>query len=184
MLKDYLPAYYKKSKVMADILGALETECTRLGLEIQHIEDAFFVLLAEKYIDRHLSDLGLPTGSEGIGVKRSLILARLQGTGTLTKAVLKSIAESFIAGYIEVTEFPDWYAFHIDYDDTGAAPEAVEGLRAVVEELKPAHLAFEILSYFVSWTRLDGFDYTWAQWDALDLTFDEWEVYHQHRGEG
>ena len=128
MLKEYLPAYYKKSQVMADILGALESEALRLGREIQHIEDAFFIILSDKYIDRHLADLGFPGGSDGVEVKRSLILARLRGTGTLTKAALKSIAETFIDGYIEITEFPDWHIFHIDYDNTTAAPEAIRAV--------------------------------------------------------
>ena len=101
------------------------------------------------------------------------------GKRKINKNEPKSIAETFIDGYIEITEFPDQYMFHIDYDNTNAAPSAIANLNTTVEEIKPAHLAFQILSYFISWTRYDGFDYTWTKWDGLDLTWSGWETYHE-----
>jgi hypothetical protein len=115
LLEKYLPSYYRNSAVMRDVLAALETEYERLKKEIQITEDTFFVLLAEKNIDRHLDDLGLPYSGDSLEEKRSRVLARLRGMGTVTKTALKNVANAFVNGQIEVLEFSERYAFGIKF---------------------------------------------------------------------
>lgn len=161
---------------MPDILSALETEYERLKNEIQITENTFFVLLADKYLDRHLSDLGLPLGSDGLEEKRSRILARLRGIGTVTKAMLKNVANAYVDGQIEILEFPSEYMFGIKFISKKGRPPNLDDLMSVIEEIKPAHLAVEYIFTYRIWQDIINILGDWQTvknhtWDWL-LTFD------------
>ena len=161
---------------MSDILDALETEYLRLKKEIQITEDTFFVLLADKYIDCHSSDLGLINGADGLEEKRSRILARLRGIGTVTKSMVKNVANSFVNGQIEIVEYPEQYAFGIKFISKKGRPPNLEALQSIIEEIKPAHLAVEYIFTYRIWQDIINILNDWQTvknytWDWL-LTFE------------
>lgn len=85
-------------------------------------------------VDRTLSDQR----------RRDRILAKVKGTGTSTLEVIRAIAESFSPYPVEVMEEAALYRFVIWYLGTIGEVENKEDLVAVINELKPAHLQWEI----------------------------------------
>ncbi len=85
-------------------------------------------------VDRTLSDQR----------RRDRILAKIKGTGTTTVEVIRAVAQSFSSFPAEVIEESALYRFVIWYLGTIGEIEHKEDLIAAVNELKPAHLDWEI----------------------------------------
>jgi hypothetical protein len=147
---------------MHDVLGALESEYTRLKNEIQITEDTFFVLLAEKYIDRHCDDLGLASSGDGVALKRSRILARLRGLATMTPVNLENVVNAYVYGSVRVEEFHGQYLFKIKFINKKGTPENIDEIMSVVELIKPAHLAVEYVFTYRVWQEVRAEFLTWG----------------------
>jgi hypothetical protein len=147
---------------MADVLGALETEYLRLKNEIQITEDTFFVMLSEKYIDRHCDDLGIPASGDGVALKRSRILARLRGLATMTPANLENVVNAYVYGSVRIEEFPGQYLFKIKFINKKGTPENLDEIMSVVELVKPAHLAVEYVFTYRVWQEVRAEFLTWG----------------------
>lgn len=76
--------------------------------------------------------------------RRARILGKIKGTGTTTLAVILAIAQSFSPYPVEVVEQAELYRFVIWYLGTVGEVEHKEDLIAAINELKPAHLDWEI----------------------------------------
>ena len=149
---DYLPAYYKNSAVMRDILDSLEIELESLKKETCLTEDAFFVLLSDYTISRHESDVGLSADiSADLETRRSRILSRLRGTGTVTKTMIKNVANSFVNGEIDIMEYASQYMFAIKFISKKGVPYNLNDIKSVIEEIKPAHLAVDFIFTYRLW---------------------------------
>lgn len=85
-------------------------------------------------VDRTLSDAR----------RRDKILAKVKGTGTSTLELIRAIAQSFSSFPAEVVEEPALYRFMIWYLGTIGEVENKADLVAAVNEIKPAHLDWEI----------------------------------------
>ena len=147
-----LPAYYKNSKVMHDVLDSLEIELERLKKETCLTEDAFFVLLSDYTISRHELDVGLSADTlADLETRRSRILSRLRGTGTVTKTMIKNVTGSFVNGEIEIMEYADQYMFAVKFISKKGVPYNLNDIKSVIEEIKPAHLAVEFIFTYRLW---------------------------------
>ena len=101
------PGYYRKSKVMNDLVRSIENEFNRLSVETNLTENQFFVILSDRDIKHHEEDVGLvPDTTANLDTRRGRILSKLRGTGTVTKTMMKNVAKSFINGDIEIIEYP------------------------------------------------------------------------------
>lgn len=85
-------------------------------------------------VDRTLSDQR----------RRDRILAKVKGTGTSTLEVIQAIAQSFSSYPAEVTEESALYKFVVWYLGTIGEVEHKQDLIDIINELKPAHLQWEI----------------------------------------
>ena len=141
-----LPSYYRKSKVMQELMQSLELEMERLRSAVQLTENQFFVLLADKNLAEHEKDVGLnPDLSTDLESRRGRVLSRLRGTGTVTKTMIKNVAASFVNGEIEITEYPSQYLFSVAFTSKQGIPYNLTDIQNMIEEIKPAHLAVEYI---------------------------------------
>lgn len=85
-------------------------------------------------VDRTLSDQR----------RRDRILAKVKGTGTTTLEVIRAIAQSFSPYPAEVIEESALYKFVVWYLGTIGEVEHKQDLIDIINELKPAHLQWEI----------------------------------------
>ena len=118
-----LPGYYRKSKVMNDLIHSIENEFERLKQETILTENQFFVILSDRDIKNHEEDVGLvPDTSADIETRRGRVLSKLRGTGTVTKTMMKNVAASFVNGDIEIIEYPSEYCFAVKFTSKTGVP--------------------------------------------------------------
>ena len=167
-----MPGYYRKSKVMNDLIHAIENEFERLKQETILTENQFFVILSDRDIKNHEEDVGLvPDTSADIETRRSRVLSKLRGTGTVTKTMMKNVAASFVNGDIEIIEYPSEYCFAVKFTSKTGVPYNIADIQAMIEEIKPAHLAVEyiftyrlwqdILDEIQIWTAAKNYSWEW-----------------------
>ena len=175
-MKNKLPAYYRKSKVMRELMQSLELEMERLRSAVQLTENQFFVLLADKNLSEHEKDVGLsPDLSTDFESRRSRVLSRLRGTGTVTKTMIKNVAASFVNGEIEITEYPSQYLFSVAFTSKQGIPYNLTDIQNMIEEIKPAHLAVKYIFTYRLWQDVKNELANWSEvqtysWEGL-LTF-------------
>ena len=85
---------------------------------------------------------------------------------------------SFVNGDIEIIEYPSRYCFAVKFTSRTGIPYNIEDIKAMVEELKPAHLAVEyiftyrlwqdVLDTLSNWTTVKS--YTWEQLLVFEIT--------------
>ena len=130
-----LPGYYRKSKVMNDLVRSIENEFNRLNAETALTENQFFVILSDRDIKHHEEDVGLvPDTTANLDTRRGRILSRLRGTGTVTKAMMKNVAKSFINGDIEIIEYPSKYCFAVKFTSKTGVPYNLEDIKSMISE--------------------------------------------------
>ena len=157
-LMDYLPVFYSNSEEVKGIQNSLQNESEAM---INAIDD----LLKQIYIDTATWGLShwekylnlSADSSENIDNRRSRIKTRLRGQGTTTKEMIKNVCSSFVNGEVEVTEIAEDYIFKIKFISNIGIPGNVEYLRSSIEEIKPAHLAFEFIYIYNTNATLKNF---------------------------
>lgn len=167
-----MPGYYRKSKVMNDLIHSIENEFERLKSETTLTENQFFVILSDRDIKNHEEDVGLVSDtSADIETRRGRVLSKLRGTGTVTKTMMKNVATSFVNGDIEIIEYPSEYCFTVKFTSKTGVPYNIYDIQAMIEEIKPAHLAVEyiftyrlwqdILDEIQIWTTAKNYSWEW-----------------------
>ena len=143
-LAKYLPSYYQKSIVMKEVFKGLNLECDTALNDVIDTENQFFVVLTDRELWRHEQDLGIAVES-GLSdeIRRGRILSRLRGTGTVTKDMIRNVANSFVNGEIDIIECPNDYTFIVKFVSQVGIPPNIIDLQTSIETLKPAHLAVE-----------------------------------------
>lgn len=76
--------------------------------------------------------------------RRSRIMSKVKGVGVTTVKKLQGIAEAFSDSAVEVVEIFNQYRFEIWFTQTIGPIAHPEDLEAIVNELKPAHLAWAV----------------------------------------
>lgn len=165
-LMRYLPMYYESDKGTMYYL-----QQKGIAPELGKIEYSIEELLAQCFIDTATwgleyweYELGLQTDpSKPYERRREIIKAKLRGAGTTTKQMIKNVAEAFSGGEVTVEEEPEQARFILRFVGTVGIPPNMAGLTKAIEDIKPAHLAYE-------------YAFTWSWWDNLtdkNLTWDE-----------
>lgn len=168
-LIDLLPDYYKNSSQVVELQGAFEhwTEALKAARDDlftqMNVESATWGLtLWEKA-------LGLETDvSKSNEFRRTRIMSKLRGAGTTTKKMIQNVAESFSNGQVEIVEYNEENRFEVKFVGTLGIPPNMDDFTAAIEEIKPAHLAYEFEFVYRTHAELSVFtheqlsNYTYA----------------------
>ena len=97
-------------------------------------------------------------------------MARLRGMGAVGKNVLIRAAAAFSGGDVDVIEYPAEHRFVVKFIGTLGIPKNMASFIEMVEDVKPAHLAYTFEYTFTWWDKVK--ELTWAQagmstWDNL-----------------
>lgn len=176
-LFDYLPHYYRESQTVDNIVGREAEEFTRLNADVQDVLDQYFIDSATWGLAIWERICGIPTDvAKPLEQRRSVIKSKLRGVGTVTVALVKSVAEAYHNGEVEVTEdFADLTIVVTFVSKLGNLEDIENALREII----PAHLAIRFEFTYMIWAALDSYGLTWADVDALDVDWAEWETYKQ-----
>lgn len=177
-MQDYLPRYYDDSKIVANILDREATEFDTLDAEIKAVVDQFFIDTATYGLARWEKICGIPTDeTKPIDQRRSVVKSKLRGVGTVTVALIKSVAESYDNGEVDVTEDSANYTIKVTFVGTRGVPANLQDTQNALREIIPAHLAIQFEFTYLTWDELDAANLTWDELDALNLTWDQFEVW-------
>lgn len=87
-------------------------------------------------------------------------MSKLRGAGTTTAEMIEQVVASFANSDCEVIEHPEDYRFDIKFVGTIGIPPNMDDVRAAIEEIKPAHLAYQFIYLFRTWGDIK--DQTWG----------------------
>jgi hypothetical protein len=139
---DYIPAYYRGSKVAVNILDREAAELADLNAEIADVLAQFFIDTATWGLANWERICAIPTDTaKPIEQRRSAVKARLRGVGTVTVEMIKKVVESFANGSVDVTEDNVNYTVRIRYISTIGVPPNLPDIEAALRDIIPAHLA-------------------------------------------
>ena len=168
-----LPAYYDCENTRA-VIDAQGKELDALKSLLLFVLDQLFVVTASSWgLDWWEKELGLPIiADKPDSERRSRILSKLRGTGTVTVNLVKVIAEAYDNGLVDVIDHPEDYYFIVKFIDHRGIPPNLDDVKAAVEAAKPAHL--EVLYEFTYcwWGELYELGKTWGEISTLGLTWE------------
>ncbi|WII36809.1 YmfQ family protein [Paenibacillus thiaminolyticus] len=137
----FLPAYYETSRVMQADMQAKGAELDMLLRAMDETLEQFFVRTATWGLDRWEMELGIPTEKgKPIEQRRAVVESKLRGAGKFSGRLVKSVAEAYDGGKVDVSFQPTEWGFTVKFVDTIGIPPNIDDLKAVIEEIKPAHL--------------------------------------------
>ena len=141
-----LPRHYGRSPQDRELQRVLELMAARAEA------DKDFTL--EQLFPSTASGWGLALWEKAWGLKREAgqteeqrrarVLAKIKGAGTTTAERIRGIAQVFSLSRVEVEELSAEYRFIIWYVETIGEIDNYGDLAAIVNELKPAHLAWQV----------------------------------------
>jgi uncharacterized protein YmfQ (DUF2313 family) len=176
MLK-MLPVCYDSENTSA-VIDVEGQEFDYLKLLLLFIIDQIFVETASDWgLDRWEQELDLQSyAGKPDDQRRSRIMSKMRGVGTVTINLIKSVAEAYDGGLVDVSTQPASYQFTVQFIDTRGVPPNINDLMAAVDEIKPAHLAVVYEYRYLIWNELDAREITWDELDALNLIWNEFEL--------
>lgn len=162
-LIEYLPQDYRRSPPVVELQEALEKMLLEAEDTGEDLRAQFFLHTATWGLADWEWMYGLETDTKKTDpIRRSAILTRIMGQGTTTREVMRTVAESFIGGAVEIIEINAEYAFHIVLLETIGIPGCIAELRKAIEEIKPAHLNYDFIYRYNTW----GMARTGITWGA------------------
>ncbi|WP_309119214.1 putative phage tail protein [Paenibacillus sp.] len=170
-LMGYLPPFYRDYREMVGLQTTLGKDIGLLKRMSTDLLDEVFVGTSAEALHLWERDLGLQTdSSKPAPWRREVILSKLRGSGTTTKKNVIAAAATFSGGKVDVIEYPDEYRFVVQFIGTLGIPPNMAGFIQMIEQIKPAHLAYELLFTYTAWNMVE--EETWASlgatsWNAL-----------------
>lgn len=143
---DELPRHYQRSPQEAELQRVLEALVRRAEADQEFTLAQLFPGTASGWgLELWERAYGLsPEAGQTEAQRRAKILAKIKGTGTSTLKQLQDIAACFSPGPVEVTEQSGENRFTVCFVGTIGEIEGKESLTAIINERKPAHLAWDI----------------------------------------
>ena len=147
-----LPKYYAKSKVMAMILASDEAALDATEAVIEDADDQCLISTATSSLSRWERIYGIPESEDSDERRRERLLARKIGGGTGTIAHLKKV---------EITEVYGSYMIKIGFVGTLGVPPYLDDVKAAIDEIIPAHIAYSIVIAYRTWNDIAA--KTWGE---------------------
>lgn len=169
-LIELLPDYYEKNVTMNTLQELLSTVTDGLEDGLSNTVSECFASTASMLLSRYEQLLGLEVDvSKSDAYRRERITAKMIGSGTSTKELMRDIAASYSNGEVEVIEDNVNYKFTIRFVGQLGIPGNMDNLKLTIEEVKPAHLVAEYEYIYNIWSDVQGL--TWEQ--AAAYTWEE-----------
>jgi hypothetical protein len=161
-LLEYLPSFYHNSDVIKSFMESNSIEVDTLKAYIEDLIKNLYIKTATWGLDLFEEELGLATDkSISYEERRERILAKKRGNGTTTKAMIKNTAEAFSGGEVEVIENFNDYSFVVKFVGIKGIPKNLTLFKNMIEEIKPAHLNYELAFTYTVWSMVMAADNTW-----------------------
>ena len=171
-----LPSRIIDMENMADTLNAEDFLLEQLRGQIEDLERQVNITESTTLLSRHEKILGLPSDSEATLLdRRSRVVAKLLGQGTVTPKLVQYVSASFTNGAVDVTEYPEQYKLEIKFVGTVGIPPNMDDLTQTLRDILPAHLEWAYVFVFNTWATAGALTwgqakaFTWKQLRECDL---------------
>lgn len=150
-------------------------ELSILNKNIKDLQSQLFVNTSTWGLDFLERDYEIKTDlSKTYEERREVILAKKRGNGTVTKKMIKNTAKAFTNVEVDVIENKD-YSFTVRFIGEKGIPKNLQDFKDMLEEIKPAHLAYNLEFTYTVWDFLKEKNLTWSS--ANKQTWDQLKVY-------
>lgn len=145
-----LPRRVRTMEQMADLLNTEQVELTQTSRTIKALENQLVISTSTFLLPRHERIFALPVNTEeSLEVRRARILAKLNTRGSTTVQAIKEMVKIVTDRPSDVVEHFGQYSFSIIiyllFTDTAVNLQELVGK---IEEIKPAHLIFDLVGAF------------------------------------
>lgn len=143
---NFLPQFLLDNPDMAELLSAEQKELDNFFDYIELMRNQPTISTASIYLSRHEKMFGLgvsPALSDSERIGR--VLAKLNTRTNSTVEAIKVVVSSITGCGTDIEEYYDQYMFMIDVLRDNSQLISVEDIKAAVEIIKPAHLAFAVI---------------------------------------
>lgn len=162
-LMQYLPDYYRGVTEMEALQDSVGREILTLRLGAAVVLAQAYVEAATQSLGRWEAELGLSSDpSKSAESRREIIKAKRRGAGTTTPQMIERVASAFTGGEVKVEEAPGEYSFVVRFVGTLGIPPNMAGLIQILDEIKPAHLAYEFAYTYTFWNSLKTINWNTA----------------------
>lgn len=160
--RERVPGYYRQHPESQVILEVLAVAAEDAAAAFEDVRDQTFVDTATWGLALWEGSLGLATDeSSDADERRSVIKAKLRGTASTTAALVQNVAAAYANGIVEVVEYPAEYRLVVKFTGAVGTPPNLDDLAATLDEIIPAHLAWEFYITYQRWVEVK--QYTWEQ---------------------
>lgn len=174
--RERVPDYYYAHEQSKAIIETLADASLEAKAALADVMDQFFVETATWGLALWEQQVGIETDtSRSMADRRAAIKQKLVASGNTTAEMVRQLAES-ITGYEARIIINDDYSFSLEFlgEKNALVDIDVEDLRAIVEQIKPAHLRFVISG--ITWADVESVDLTWQWFEDNPTTWAEFEA--------
>ena len=166
-LLSYLPSFYHNSDIIKVFMESNNIEVDTLKAYVEDLNKNLYVKTATWGLDLFEEELGLITDkSLSYEERRERILAKKRGNGTTTKAMIKNTAEAFSGGEVDVIENFSDYSFIVKFVGVKGIPKNLTLFKKMIEEIKPAHLNYELAFTYTVWDMIISKNNVWNDFNS------------------
>lgn len=141
-LNRYLPNYYKGSETFEEIIKSHDSEFDTVYDNIEDLNKQFLVKTATWGLDVYEEEFGLPINpNRTLDERRSIIIAKIRGTGKVDNVMIQAIVEAFTSNRVEI-EFDG--RINIVFPYSTDLNISSGDMFKFVEEVIPAHLDYRL----------------------------------------
>ena len=173
--RELVPGYHLACAQSRALIETLTDASLDAKAALEDVMDQFFVETATWGLDLWEQQVGIET-DRGLSheSRRGAIKQKLVASGNTTAEMVRQLAEA-ITGYEARVIVNQDYSFSLEFlgEKNELADIDVEGLRSVVEQIKPAHLRFVISG--VTWGDIESVGLTWQYFETNKMTWAEFE---------
>lgn len=171
-LLDYTPNYYAELLESNEVLTKETEEFTKLHATINELLPQFNVVTATWGLREWERICGITTdNTKTLGERRSNVLARIRGAGTITMEHIKNVSDGYYGGETEVIEKTNVYTIVIKFTSSYGVPSNLADLQAVLREIIPAHLAIDYEFKFVLYSDVNRLFSSYAAINQNGMTY-------------
>lgn len=176
-LTKIVPPVVTRLKEMYELYHSEGYEIGQLYQVLTDITEQCFITTATWGLDKWEKLFGIDTDiSQTYEERREILVAKLCGQGTTTKQMIENTASVFSGGDVTVIEKNEENRFVIRFIGVKGIPRNMQGMIDMIEEIKPAHLAYSFEYRYTVWNELNG--YTWnglkgRTWSELRTMMEE-----------
>ena len=162
-LKEYLPERLLSAPA-AELQDAFQPEIDKLAAALSGVaEYELFAHSADKWLPLWEAAYGIAgDASKPISERRSRLMSKVRGAGTTTAEQIRQVVASYANSDCEIVEHNEEYRFDVKFVGAVGIPPNMDDVKAAIEEIKPAHLAYQFIYLFHTWS-----DYKASTWGSL-----------------